>query len=115
MTEHFEEHHDKTMEALVRALETAPAVDVPADFAARVMARVPETSRSAVSLKRARALTPRYGRTAAFGATGVVLVAMLLMARLPGVTSVWSSLQIVMLVQLCAYTLWIGLASWRRQ
>ena len=114
MTAQFEEEHDETMEALLRALETAPAVDVPADFTARVMARVPQHARVA-GLRRARALTPRYGRAAAFIGLGMLLVTMLFVSSVTGNSSVGAALQLLLLVQLCAYALWIGTASWRRR
>ena len=111
MTAGFDEQHEETMSATLRALETAPAVSVSSDFASRVMARIPE--RRGVNFHRARALTPRYGPTAVFAALAVVLAIMLLVARTHGMSNVGSGLQLLLVLQLSAYVLWIGFASWR--
>lgn len=58
---------------IVGALETAPAVTIAEDFAARVRAKLP--ARQAVSVTQTR-----YGRNAMWAAVGVLLVALLAMA-----------------------------------
>ncbi len=114
MTDHLQEHQDETMTGLIRALEIVPSVDVPDNFTARVMARIPQ-KQSRVNLRYARALAPRYGRTMAFVSLGVLVAAMLLVTYFTGASGSWSALQFVLLLQLAAYVMWISFASWRAQ
>ncbi|HEX4580762.1 MAG TPA: hypothetical protein VH139_01815 [Acidobacteriaceae bacterium] len=104
------EMHDE--ERITRALERAPAVVVPADFAARVMARLPE--RKARPAPEAGWLPRRthYGRNAMLA--GAVLLCCLLVAGAVAShgDAAWRVAEWTALAQLAGIALWCGLA-WR--
>ena len=100
---------------ITRALEQAPAVTVPVEFAARVMAQLPER-------KVARAYDwsglfvrrTHYGRNAMLAAAAV-LCCLLVVAGLASRGSsdaVWRITEWIVLAQLAGIALWWGLA-WR--
>jgi hypothetical protein len=99
---------------ITRALEQAPAVAVPAEFAARVMAQLPERKVghvldwSGLFLRRTH-----YGRNAMLAAAAV-LCCLLVVAGLAsnhgGVA--WQAIEWMVLAQLAGIALWWGLA-WR--
>ena len=108
----LEGSRDEAMERLVRVLETAPAVVVSEDFAARVMARVPREPQRRYVLR--RSLQPsRIGQSLAFGALLVLVIAMLLLAPRTASSGMWQSLQGLLFLQLLALLLWMGV-SYRR-
>ncbi len=85
---------------LVRALETVPAVTIPADFVARVVARLPA--------ERPVSLRPTwYGRNAMLLGAAVLLVALLGLASRPSSQSV---LGLAVEWTLCAQ--FVGLVFW---
>ncbi len=91
-------------ERIVLALEAAPGVEVPPDFAARVMARVP-----------ARPLL-RAGRRTAYGRHAMLVCALVLcavmLAVLPAATRgslEWIALEWIALTQLAGIVLWWSL------
>jgi hypothetical protein len=99
---------------ITRALEQAPAVTVPAEFAARVMAQLPERKVSRVPdwtglfIRRTH-----YGRNAMLA--GVAVLCCVLMVA--GIASnhggvAWVATEWVVLTQLAGIALWWGLA-WR--
>ena len=99
---------------IARALEQAPAVTVPAEFAAQVMAQLPER-------KVARAYDwsglfvrrTHYGRNAMLAAAAVlccVLVVAGVASNHGGVA--WQAIEWAVLAQLAGIALWWGLA-WR--
>ena len=99
---------------ITHVLEQAPAVRVPADFAARVMQRLPEPKASRVAVGRGWFVRrTHYGRNAMLA--GAVLLCCLLVAAAVGhgggtarQLTEWMAL-----MQLAGIALWCGLA-WRR-
>jgi hypothetical protein len=99
---------------ITRALEQAPAVTLPVEFAARVMAQLPEQKVgrvpdwSGLFLRRTH-----YGRNAMLAAAAVlccVLVVAGLASNHGGVA--WQAIEWMVLAQLAGIALWWGLA-WR--
>ena len=103
---------DIEMDPIVHALEAAPHVEVPDDFAARLMARLP-----------AQPLTPprrrfvpeqpwhaqvRVGRTFTAVALVVLLAGMLLAAPRTTGSVEWLLLQSLLFAQFAALLLWLG-------
>lgn len=86
---------------IARALETAPAVEIPAGFAARVAAQVPPLETVA--------LTPRhYGRNAAIVSMGVLLALIAVFAqRSMGSSLLWTSIEWIFCVQLALVAFWL--------
>jgi hypothetical protein len=99
---------------ITHALEQAPAVTVPADFAARVMTQLPE--RKAARVPDWRGLFVRrthYGRNAMLA--GAALLCCLLLvagAASHGDPIAWRLAEWTALAQLAGIALWCGLA-WR--
>lgn len=89
---------------LIRALETRPAVEIPADFAARVASQLPE--------RRPITLTPtHYGRKAMVLCMVVLGVALLAAFALHGV-AVPPAVQItgwILYAQFLALVVWFGM------
>jgi hypothetical protein len=110
------ERHEE--ERITLALEQAPAVAVPADFAARVMERLPEPKAGWVSARRemwaSRSSRRRthYGRNAMLA--GAVLLCCLLVAGAVASkgNAAWRLAEWTALAQLSGIALWYGLA-WR--
>jgi hypothetical protein len=96
---------------ITRALEQAPAVTVPADFAARVMAQLPERKVARVPAG-FQVHRTHYGRNAMLA--GAALLCCLLLVG--GIASkggaAWWLAEWTALAQLAGITLWCGLA-WR--
>ena len=100
-------------ERITLALEQAPAVAVPADFAARVMTQLPE--RKVGRMAAGRGLFIRrthYGRNAMLA--GTVLLCCLLVAGAAASKgdAAWRLAEWTALAQLSGIALWYGLA-WR--
>jgi hypothetical protein len=97
--------NDPLMQQITAALETSPSVQVPSDFAARLMARVPQQKQRRIvvpAISRAR-----YGRYAILAAMLLILVAMLVYA--PRSTSnMGLIIQFTLLAELAALALWFG-------
>ena len=91
---------------LTRALERKPAVDVPAEFAARVAAQVP--------VRRAVAVVPaRYGFLAARVGMAVLSVALVVMAmRTTGHSVLGVALEWLLCAELAGLAGWLG-GVWR--
>ena len=99
---------------IVRALEQAPAVPVPADFTARVMAQLPERKVARVSEWRGLLLRrTHYGRNAML-AGAAVLCCLLIVTGVAGHegSAAWRLAEWTALAQLAGIALWGGLA-WR--
>jgi hypothetical protein len=95
---------------ITRALEQAPAVAVPAEFMARVMARLPERKMARASAELFVRRT-HYGRNAMLA--GAALLCCLLMATAASNGDAgWRLAEWIALVQLAGIALWCGLA-WR--
>jgi hypothetical protein len=86
---------------IAHALETAPAVEIPAGFAARIAAQVPPLETVA--------LTPRhYGRNAAIVSVGVLLALIAVFAhRSMGSSLLWTSIEGVFCLQLALVAFWL--------
>jgi hypothetical protein len=98
-------------ERIVRVLEQAPAMTVPAEFAARVMTQLPE--RKVVRVPAEHGLFVRrthYGRNAMLA--GVALLCCLLVAAVSNGGTAWRVAEWTSLAQLAGIALWCGLA-WR--
>jgi hypothetical protein len=97
---------DPLMEQITAALETVPYVDVPVDFAARVIARVPQQKARRIV---APALTPaRYGQFASVLGMILLVAAMLYLAPQTRSSVTWQLLQALLLAQLIGLVLWFG-------
>ncbi len=100
-TEHATEHLDQRT---VRALETAPQPQIPADFAARVASRLPA--------RRPVSLTPtHYGQNAMLVGIGVTLVALVVLALHSTGHATFGLLESLLFAQFIALALW--LTVWR--
>jgi hypothetical protein len=102
--------HDE--ERVTRALERAPTVAVPADFAARVMAQLPERKVRAAPVAGWFPQRTHYGRNAML--TGAVLLCCLLVAGAVASRgdAAWRMAEWIAFAQLAGIALWWGLA-WR--
>jgi hypothetical protein len=99
--EHATEHLD---ERIVRALETAPEPQVPADFAARVASRLPAG--------RPVSLTPtHYGKNAMLVGIALTLAALLVLARHTTGDAAFGLLESLLLAQFIALAVWFTV--WR--
>jgi hypothetical protein len=96
---------DELDQRILRALETAPELHIPADFAARVTRKLPAT--------RPASLTPtHYGRNAMLIGMVVTLVALLALTLHNGTHAAFGLAQSLLLVQFVALTVWLSI---RRQ
>jgi len=99
--DHATEHLDQR---IVRALETAPRPQIPADFAARVASRLPA--------RRPVSLTPtHYGQNAMLVGIGVTLVALVVLALHSTGHATFGLLESLLFAQFIALALW--LTVWR--
>jgi hypothetical protein len=99
--EHATEHLDQR---IVRALETAPRPQIPANFAARVASRLP--ARPPVTL------TPtRYGQNAMLIGAVVTLIALLILALASTGHAAFGLLESLLFAEFLALALW--LTVWR--
>jgi hypothetical protein len=99
---------------ITRALEQAPAVAVPAEFAARVMAQLPErkvaraSEWSGMFVRRTH-----YGRNAMLAGAAVLCCLLVVAAAASNHGGVaWEAIEWMVLAQLAGIALWWGLA-WR--
>jgi hypothetical protein len=92
---------DKLDAVMTRAIERAPEVNVPVDFAARVAAALPPLP--------ARRKPMQVGRTAALAAAGVLAVAMCLLAphAAPTFASMAFDFELVVIAQLGGIAYWL--------
>jgi hypothetical protein len=98
-------------ERITRVLEQAPSVVVPAGFAARVMAQLPERKvarvPAAVFVRRTH-----YGRNAMLAGAALLCCLLLVGAIVANGDPVWRLAEWTALAQLAGIALWCGLA-WR--
>jgi hypothetical protein len=95
------EHLDQR---LVRALEIAPELEIPADFAARVASRLPT--------RRPVSITPtHYGQNAMLIGTVVTLVALLVLALHSTGHAALGLLESLLFAQFIALAVWLSV--WR--
>jgi hypothetical protein len=90
---------------ILRALEDAPELHIPTDFAARVSRQVPA--------RRPISLTPtHYGRNAVLLGMVITLGALLALTLYNGATAAFGLTQSLLLAQFVALTVWLSI---RRQ
>ncbi len=94
---------------ITRALERPPTVAVPADFAARVMARVPERKVARVPAGWFVRRT-HYGRNALLAGAALLCCLLLLVAAASNGGRAWWLTEWIALGQLGVITVWWGLA-----
>jgi hypothetical protein len=100
-------------ERIVRVLEQAPAVTVPAEFAARVMAQLPERKVTRVPAEHGLFVRrTHYGRNAMIAGAAVLCCLLMAAAMRHGGGTAWQLAEWTALVQLGGIGLWCGLA-WR--
>jgi hypothetical protein len=88
---------------ILRALETAPEVSIPAGFAARVARQLPP--RAVVTQ-----LPRRYGRNAAVACMAGLLVLIFALAhRAAGTSPLWVSVELIYCVQFVLLAVWVGM------
>jgi formate/nitrite transporter FocA (FNT family) len=95
---------DPLDQRIVRGLETAPELQVPADFAARVASRLPA--------RRPVSLTPTYyGKNAMLAGIAVTLAALVVLALHSTGDAAFGVLESLLFAQFIAFALW--LTVWR--
>jgi hypothetical protein len=87
---------------ILRALETAPSVEVPADFAARVASRLP-VRRRPVSLT-----ATHYGRNAVFLGMILSLVVLIALSLSSGRHATFGLAESLLLTQFIMLTVWLS-------
>jgi hypothetical protein len=88
------------------ALETAPQLEIPPDFAARVAAQMPPLPQ--VSLR------PRgYGRNAAMICMGVLLALIFVFAHRAGASPLWTSMEWIFCAQFALVAVWLAVRKTR--
>jgi hypothetical protein len=103
------ERHEE--DRITRALEQAPAVAVPANFAARVMAELPERKVVQVSAGFSLRRT-HYGRNAMLAGAALLCCLLVAAAVASNGDTAWRLAEWTALAQLAGIALWCGLA-WR--
>lgn len=99
---------DKLTATLLQALETPPPVTVPSDFTARMLARIPQQPAPRRRFADAVIPAPSYGRKATIGALIVIVALMFAFTPAAGRSNTWTGIELVLLVQLSAFVLWLG-------
>ncbi len=88
------------------ALETAPRLEIPPDFAARVAAQMPALTPVT--------LTPRgYGRNAAILCMAVLLALIFVFANRAGASPLWTSIEWIFCVQFALVAVWLAVRQAR--
>ncbi len=95
-----------------RALEQAPAVAVPAEFTARVMARLPERKVARVPADGLFVRRTHYGRNAMLAGAGLLCCLLVAGVVASNGSAAWRLAEWTALAQLAGIALWCGLA-WR--
>jgi hypothetical protein len=93
---------DELDQRILRALETAPSVEIPADFAARVASRLP-------ARRRPVSLTPtHYGQNAVFLGMILTLVVLIALTLHNGRHATFGLAESLLLTQFLALTVWLS-------
>jgi hypothetical protein len=93
---------DELDQRVLRALETAPRVEIPADFAARVVSRLP-------ARRRPVSLTPtHYGQSAVFLGMILTLVVLIALTLHNGRHASFGLAESLLLTQFLALTVWLS-------
>ena len=99
-------------ERITRVLEELPAVGVPKDFAARVMAQLPERKFARVPADAWNVRRTHYGRNAMLLFAALLCALLVAGAVMRGDGRAWQLAEALALLQLVAIVLWWGL-GWR--
>jgi hypothetical protein len=94
---------DPLDQALARALEAVPHVDISDDFATRVLSRLP-AARSAYL-----PTLPGIGRRTALASAALLFLAMFAFALAPAAPSIRTAIEIACAVEFILLTLWLSL------
>lgn len=113
MTDAQQKTNDSQMSAITSALEAKPDVPVPDDFAARMMARLPEGQTHRLSVPVSVTSGSQFGRLAAYVSLVLLLAGMAVLAPRAQDSAVWLSLQGLLFLQFCALLLWAGMSRRR--
>lgn len=102
---------DELTQRITAALDTKPAIAAPADFSARLMARLPEqpTRRVLPAMRE----TSNYGQMVTLAMLVLLLVAMVFAAVFFGRSSAWNLAEDLLFLQFGALTLWLVLSRRR--
>jgi len=92
---------DELDQRVLHTLETAPRVDIPADFAARVAARLPAQRPVSVT-------ATHYGRNALFLGMILTLVVLIAVTLYNGRHATFGLAESVLLAQFLALTVWLS-------
>jgi hypothetical protein len=104
--DHATEHRDRLDQRIIRALETAPEPQIPADFAARIASQLPA--------RRPASLTPtHYGQNATLAGILVTLAALLILALKPTGHATSGLLESLLSAQFIALAVWLSV--WRHR
>ncbi len=88
------------------ALETAPQLEIPPDFASRVAAKMPPLTQVS--------LTPRgYGRNAAIICMCVLLALIFAFAHRAGASPLWTSMEGIFCAQFALVAVWLAVRKGR--
>ena len=101
------ERQDPVMQQITDALEARPAVQVPDDFAARLMARVPQQQQRKLRVPALMAPS-HYGHIALVAGIMLVLAGTIAVAPLTRTSPLWFGLQFLLLTQLVAFVILFG-------
>ena len=92
---------------IILALETAPEISVPSDFAARVAGQLPPLPTVTITPR-------RYGRNVAMVCMGLLLALILIFAhRATGTSLLWSSIEWIFCVQFALVAVWLAVRQAR--
>lgn len=108
MTKDMQEPQDAFNAALLHTLETPPQIIAPKDFAARVMAQIPQQPQARSRFADATFPATSYGRKAIFVGLGLLLALMLVITPATRTSSTWMTFQMVLLAQFSIFVLWLG-------
>lgn len=102
---------DELTQRITAVLESKPHIAAPADFSARLMARLPEqpTRRVLPAMRE----PSHYGRLVTLTMLALMLVAMVCAAVFSGHSSAWSLAEDLLFLQFGALTLWFVLSRRR--
>jgi len=101
--------NDPLDQALTRALEAVPRVDIADDFAARVLSRLPAAKTSRSALPAYLPALPSIGRRVALASAIVLFLAMFAVALSPGAPFIRNASEITCAAEFILLTVWLSL------
>jgi hypothetical protein len=99
---------DHMMQQITAALEAKPSMVAPADFSARLMARLPQ--KPAPQVLPVMPQRSSYGRIVMLAMLAVMMAAMVFAASIFGHSTAWTIAEDVLFLQFGALTLWFVLS-----